>query len=234
MKDKVILKNLTIAHRGIYNNIDVPENSIKSFEKALNKNVPIELDVHLTIDNQIVVFHDNNLERMTKCKNEIKNLTYQQLLDLNLLNTNEKIPLFKDVLKLINGKVLLDIEIKNDGRVKEINTLLTELLDNYKGQFLVKSFYPQYIIWFKKNRPNYLRGLLVTKKKELHYKLIDSKLFLNYLKLDFLAYNKNLIDSKKVKKIRKSGIPIFVWTLKKDDNMEIIKKYTDSYITENW
>ena len=53
--------NKIIAHRGIFNNLNIPENSIKSFKKALRLGYPIELDVHLTKDNILVVFHDHNL-----------------------------------------------------------------------------------------------------------------------------------------------------------------------------
>ena len=59
------MKNKIIAHRGIFNNIDIPENSMKAFEKALKLNYPIELDVQLTKDNVLVVLHDLSLKRMT-------------------------------------------------------------------------------------------------------------------------------------------------------------------------
>ena len=104
-----ILKNIkTIAHRGVHNNIDVPENSLLAFKKAKDLNLPIELDIQITKDNQIIVFHDYNLKRMTNIDKNIKDCTYQELTTIKLLKTKEKIPLLKEVLKLINGKVLLE------------------------------------------------------------------------------------------------------------------------------
>ena len=65
MKDLDFLKNKIIAHRGIFDNKKVPENSIKAFKDAVNKKHTIEFDIHLTKDNKIVVFHDDTLDRMT-------------------------------------------------------------------------------------------------------------------------------------------------------------------------
>ena len=59
------MKNKIIAHRGVFNNIDIPENSMKAFKKALKLNYPIELDIQLTKDNILVVLHDHTLQRMT-------------------------------------------------------------------------------------------------------------------------------------------------------------------------
>ena len=102
-------KFIFIAHRGIHNNLNIPENSIKSFKRAISKNIPIELDIHLTSDDKLVVFHDDNLIRMTGLYKKIRKCTYDEISKLKLLNTNEVIPLLSDVLDLINGKVLLDI-----------------------------------------------------------------------------------------------------------------------------
>ena len=79
MKDLDFLKKGIIAHRGIFDNRKVPENSIKAFKNALNKGYAIELDIRLTKDNKIVVFHDDVLGRMTKKKGNIKNLTFEEL-----------------------------------------------------------------------------------------------------------------------------------------------------------
>ena len=58
-------KNKIIAHRGIHDNEKIPENSLKAFKLTMDKNIPIELDIHLTKDNEFIVFHDDNLKRMT-------------------------------------------------------------------------------------------------------------------------------------------------------------------------
>ena len=71
--------NLIFAHRGVHNNIDIPENSIKAFKEALKNNLNIELDIQLTKDNKLVVFHDENLKRMSNVNKTLNELTYFEI-----------------------------------------------------------------------------------------------------------------------------------------------------------
>ena len=63
-----------IAHRGLFDREKIPENSMLAFDKALEKGYSIEVDVNMTQDGYIVVFHDNSLKRMTGIKNDITTL----------------------------------------------------------------------------------------------------------------------------------------------------------------
>ena len=132
--------NKIIAHRGIYNNINIPENSIPAFKRALKLNYPIELDVNITKDNVLVVFHDNNLLRMTGVNKNINDVTYKEIKELSLLNTKEKIPTLSEVLNLTKGKVMLLIEIKKSNKYKILTNKLINILNNYKCQYIIQSF----------------------------------------------------------------------------------------------
>ena len=99
--------NKIIAHRGVFDNKSVPENSMLSFKNAIKYNYPIELDVQLTKDNKLVVFHDDNLLRMTGYDKLLQEANYSEISNLKLLNANENIPTFNEVLKLINNRVFL-------------------------------------------------------------------------------------------------------------------------------
>ena len=103
MKNILLAKNLIIAHRGIHNNLDTPENSLKAIKEAIKSNTPIEIDVQLTKDNQIIVFHDNDLKRMTNTEGLVTNKTLADLKKLKLVNTNESIPTLEEVLKVIKS-----------------------------------------------------------------------------------------------------------------------------------
>ena len=70
---------------------------------------------------------------MTGTYKKIRKCMYDELKQFNLLSTEEKIPLLSDVLKLVDGKVLIDIEIKDDKRISKTCKELIKLLDNYKG-----------------------------------------------------------------------------------------------------
>ena len=228
---KKISKFIFIAHRGIYNNLNIPENSIKSFKRAINEDIPIELDIHLTKDNKLVVFHDDNLIRMTGAYKKIRKCTYEELRQFNLLNTEEKIPLLSDVLKLVDGKVLINIEIKDDKRVNKTCRKLVKLLDDYNGSVLIQSFHPKYISLLKKIRSKYICGLLITNARGFCHNIMDSKIILNIVRPDFIAYNKNIVSCRKVQQLRKK-IGIVSWTIKSKEEFEEAKKYSDSIITE--
>ena len=89
-----------IAHRGVFDNKSIPENSMLAFQKALDLNYNIELDVQLTKDSVLVVFHDESLERMCHDNRLVQECTYQELRKLKLLDTKERIPTLKEVLDL--------------------------------------------------------------------------------------------------------------------------------------
>jgi len=221
--------NIIIAHRGVHNNIDIPENSLLAFKEAIKNNLAIELDVQLTKDNVLVVFHDNNLERMTKVNKNICNLTYNELKNIKLLNTNETIPTFKEVLNIVNGNVLLDIEIKDTKRINILCKKLVEELNEYKYPFIIKSFNPKIVRWFKKHKKNYIRGLLI--KKDIYNKHIG-KVIINYCKPDFLAISKKYINKNGINKYL-SEYSILIWTI---SNQQEITKYNNilnNYICNN-
>ena len=122
------IKGLKIAHRGVFDNKEIPENSISAFRKARSLGIPIEFDVQLTKDNIIIVFHDISLKRMCNINNYVQDYTYEELKKLHLLNTSEHIPTLDEVLRLIKGQVLLDVELKQTSNYKNLCNLLLKQL----------------------------------------------------------------------------------------------------------
>lgn len=222
-------KNQIVAHRGIHDNITVPENSRKAFLLALEKNYNIELDVHLTKDNFLVVFHDYNLKRMTGKDKQIEDLTLKEIWELKLLKTDEKIPVLEDVLDLVDGKVLLDIEIKDKRNIKKIVDMLLFTLENYTGEVVIKCFNPQATRYLKKKQKKYLVGLLISKDtdKKWYNQLAKTNAIIKYAKADFLAVSKKMLDNKNIKK-HIDKYDIMVWTI--DNHNEIIKINNKEYI----
>ena len=198
------IKGLLISHRGIFNNKTIPENSVAAFHKAKNLNIPIELDVQLTKDQKVIVFHDINLKRMCGIDKYIEDVTYQELQQLTLLSSKEKIPTLKEVLELIQGKVLIDIELKKTKNVEELCNKVLEEIKNYTGDVLVKSFQPNIVRYLKKHTTRPV-GLLITRfptSKTYSY-FMSSSLLIQYCKPDFLAINKEIIKKKEYKNIEK-------------------------------
>jgi hypothetical protein len=100
------ITTIPIAHRGLDNG-DVPENSMESFKKAIENGYAIELDVQLTKDKELIVFHDSNLLRVTGDSRDVKDVNYADLKDLKLENTEETIQNEKItyIVKEYNGKI---------------------------------------------------------------------------------------------------------------------------------
>ena len=213
-----------IAHRGLHNNDTVPENSLKAFSLCIDKNIPIELDVRVTKDNQIVVFHDDKLSRMTEIDGYVNNLNYADIINAKLLKTNETIPLFSDVLKLVDGKVPILIEIKN------INGVSFE-------KELWELFNPLILEWFKLNAPQVKRGQLSSFFKGEKGISFVKKFVLKRLKLtkrsepNFISYKLEDLPNKYVKKFK--DIPVLCWTVKSNEDVEKAKKVADNYIFQD-
>lgn len=231
------------AHRGLYDNEHgIPENSIAAFRRAVDKGYGIELDVHLTADNQLVVFHDDTLTRMCGVNKKISSFLYSDLMQLRLLGTEEGIPLFKDVLELIDGKVPLIIELKVDGSNQNLLCpLVWQLLSRYKGDYCIESFHPFVLQWFKRHEPQVVRGQLSCNffKENPHCDIVlflMSNLMTNFFTHpDFIAYKYLDLDNPAVIFNRKLfHIMTVVWTIPGKPTYDRFKNKVDAMIFEGF
>lgn len=214
-----------IAHRGVFDNDRIIENTKEAFLEAIKNNYSFELDVQLTKDNKLIVFHDDSLKRLCNINKDIKNSLYDEIKDLKLLNRNSYIPLFSDILKLNKDKMFIDIEVKPTKRINDTITILIKELSNYKN-YSIKSFDPRIVRYIRENYPNIKTGLLIDYKyKNIIYNyLLHSKFILNYSKCQFLSISEKLLTNKKfMNNIRNYSISL--WTIKDIDNI----KYEDDY-----
>lgn len=231
------------AHRGLYDNEHgIPENSMAAFRRAVDKGYGIELDVHLTADNQLVVFHDDTLTRMCGMNKKISSFLYSDLMQLRLLGTEEGIPLFKDVLELIDGKVPLIIELKVDGSNQNLLCpLVWQLLSRYKGDYCIESFHPFVLQWFKRHEPQVVRGQLSCNffKENPHCDIVlflMSNLMTNFFTHpDFIAYKYLDLDNPAVIYNRKLfHIMTVVWTIPGKPTYDRFKNKVDAMIFEGF
>ena len=152
------------AHRGLWDMEEgIPENSLPAFQRAAERGFAIELDVHLTADGELAVFHDDTLTRMCGKDAVIESMTYQQLTEYRLKDTNYGIPRLSEVLALVKGRVPLLIELKLPSRDLHLCPRLLEELQDYKGRYLIESFNPFGLRWFRKHCPHILRGQLAAR-----------------------------------------------------------------------
>lgn len=229
------LKTNLIAHRGYHNKEKgIIENSIEAFKKAIKCGYTIELDVHMLKSGEIVVFHDENLKRVCGINKNINDCTYEDIKDLKLFNTDSKIPLLSDVLKLINGKVPIIIEIKYNPKYGKLEKELLKLLKEYNGLYAFISFYPKTICYLKKHTKVPV-GLLSSdfKKTNTLKSLIGKTLLLDIiLKADFISFDIRALPNNFVSSKRKSKL-VLGWTVRNKEDYEKSIKYCDNLVCEN-
>jgi glycerophosphoryl diester phosphodiesterase len=215
------IKELPIAHRGLHNeNNSVYENSLSAFKEAIEHGYAIELDLLLSKDKEVMVFHDLDLERMTGHKKNIEDCDLSELKKLKLKDSSDQIPTLAEVLNFVQGQVPLLIEIKSEEFKGEIEVETCKLLQNYNGEFAIQSFNPWTVKWFKDNAPEMKRGLLAgslsdVKLNPVKKLILRGLLFSPIVKADFIAleygaYNPNL--AKKIAALYKVKDVIY-WTI---------------------
>jgi len=226
-----------VAHRGLHDKEKgVPENSLAAFQKAVERGHAIELDIRITADGELIVFHDLELQRMTGVPGQVTKWTLRDLKKLRLLGTEEQIPTVDEMLALVNGQVPLLIEIKNDSPadVGRLEPLLMEKLAQYPGHFILESFEPQVLIWLRRNAPQYIRGQLGYYSKNdpkmtNYYKYL---LFNPLVKPDFIAFQIGSIDHKLRLACKNKGIPLVGWTVRTQEDLKRARQLCDGIIYE--
>ena len=226
-----------IAHRGLHDKNN-PENSLPAFEKAIEHNFAIETDLQMTKDGVIVVFHDDYLDRMTDAVGDVREKTFDEIKNLTLKNSNQKIPTFDEFLSFVDGKVPLLIEIKDHKNIGIKEEKIADTLKNYKGKFAIQSFNPFITKWFKQHT-DFCAGILscffCDAKLAWYKKLLLKNLYLvKNVKSDFVSYEATAgYTFNKLKKL-KGKIPILFWTVKSKQDEQLFKQVCDNVIFEGY
>jgi glycerophosphoryl diester phosphodiesterase len=148
------------THRGFYTSDQHrSENSLGAFKQSIEAGYGIELDVQLSQDGKVYVFHDDDLFRMTGTKGLLEEKKSEELDALRLMNSGEKIPLLSDVLTLVRGQVPLLVELKSTIRKEESVKAVVQVMKDYEGHFAYCSFDPLMLGLLKKYDQDRLRGL---------------------------------------------------------------------------
>ena len=227
-----------IAHRGLHGG-GIPENSMLAFEKAVEKGYNIELDVHITIDGIVVVFHDDTLTRMCGVERKIADCTKSELDTYTLANTDYHIPTLVEVLDMVDGRVEVLVEIKStDAKVGRLESATHDIIKNYPN-ITIQSFNPMSVKWYKDNAPSIPRGILATgdyssqKKWPLSY-MLKAMWFNGLCQPQFIAYDERFILTSKYLARKRKGLKVLSWTVSSEDRYLKIKDLVDNIIFELW
>lgn len=231
-----------VAHRGLFNHTNRPENSMTAFRRALHEQYAIELDVQLTRDGKLVVFHDENLKRMCGVNKYVGECDYEELKEFSLEGTDEKIPLMEQVTALIDGKVPIVVEIKSHDRVFLTTRALADIMAEYEGVYCVQSFHPLALWWYRRYVPQIPRGQLSTDYRKNKIKtnaLIGfflSNLMLNFIsKPDFISYNLKYVNQPSFRLCRRLYHPVCAaWTVRSERQLQKAKKHFQIFIFDGF
>ncbi len=153
---------IVIGHRGAA--ARSPENTLASFSKAMSLGADmVELDVHLSKDRELVVIHDDAVDRTTNGSGLVADLPLSQLKALNA-GGGERIPTLPEVMELLGGRCGINIELKGPDTSLPVHRLLTEAVEDgsWKSEkFLVSSFNPLELKEFSGLEPKFPAGVLV-------------------------------------------------------------------------
>lgn len=236
--DRELLSGAYIAHRGLHCAKNrIPENSLLSFQKAIEKGYPIEIDIHLTKDGEVVVFHDETTKRMCGIDRKIEESTLSELKGLRLLDTEESIPTLRECLDLVGGKVFLLIEFKMVGQnTEQLCRKANEILSEYQGKYLIQSFYPQVVRWYRIHRKDICRGQLsggFSIKNPAKFLL--GKQLLNFIgRPDFISYQHKFSKSFLFRLAILLGAFPVGWTFRSEEELKKNGGVVNTWIFENF
>lgn len=151
------------AHRGLHDiGSGIVENTLPAFSAARDAGYGMELDIRFTRDMEVVVFHDDDLKRLAGDPRRVRQLTLKELRAIPLAGREDaRVPTLREVLDAVHGQTPLLIELKNGPDNRRLCRALMALMEDYPGEYLVESFNPLIVAWFRFHAPQVVRGQLV-------------------------------------------------------------------------
>lgn len=204
-----------MAHRGY--SAKYPENTMKAFKEAYKRGFDgIETDVHLTLDQELVLIHDETIDRTSNGKGYISDFTLETLKEYRFNNgfdENETIPTLKELLEYLKDKdMILNIELKTDkihyyGIEKKVVDLVNQM--NMQEKVIYSSFYLPSILKIREYQPDAYIGYLIEEDYEKKKKeLLEYNIHAVHPKYTFVK------QDEEVKKLKEMHQTIAVWTVK--------------------
>ena len=211
---------LKIGHRGAKGY--EPENTLVSFQKALDMQVNgIELDVHLSADGELIVIHDETIDRTTNGKGFVNALSLRELKNFQIDGIH-KIPTLKEVFDLVNQDCFINIELKNYDTTEKVVSLIEKYVSK-KGwrydRFLVSSF-----DWNALQQIRFLSdeipiGVLTETNLDL------ALAFAKFIQAKSIHPHFHLLTKENTAKMQEKGLQVFPWTINEVEDIQKIKTF---------
>ena len=199
---------LKIGHRGAKGYCS--ENTLESFQKALDLGCDgIELDVHLSNDNVLVVIHDDSIDRTTTSVGFVNDFTSSQLKKLG-------IPTLEEVVNLVSKKAIINIEIKTEKAIFKVLEFLKKHNSNLH-LFQVSSFNWSVLETISQYNPNIFLSVLTENSIE------EAMLFAKKIKAHSINPYFKLLTIENVTLIQENGFKIYPWTVNQPEDITFVK-----------
>jgi glycerophosphoryl diester phosphodiesterase len=235
-----------LAHRALHGGAG-PENSRAAIAAAMAAGYGIEIDLQASADGVAMVFHDAQLNRLTRAKGAVSARRARELTRLRLRGTSERIPTLREVLALIGGRVPLLIEIKDqsgalgpvDGRL-EADTAAA--LQDYSGPVAVMSFNPHSMAEMARLAPDVPRGLVTCAFTPEDWPGIPGERLQELAALDafgptgasFISHDRRDLATASVAALKAQGAPILCWTVKSAEQEVQARRIADNITFEGY
>ena len=223
------------AHRGLWAPGEAAENSLAAIERACQSGYGVEFDVRLTRDDEVVVFHDETLERMAGLELAVADLTLGELEGVLLQGGPDRIPTLQQVLNLVAGRAMMLIELKAAPDPMALADRIAVLLEHYSGPLAAISFDAAALAWFGTRRPDTPRGLdamwdadyEAEARNELERQVAQSQ-------PHFLVLEKSAAMGPLAAEHRLKGLPVIAWTMRSTDDVDLVADHVDNFIFEGF
>ena len=232
-----------IAHRGLHNKMTIIENTEGAFAAALRGDYAIECDVQLSADGEAMVFHDDELDRLTEAKGQVNALTAKELRRVKLKLTTDRMQTLAELLEQVDGRSSLVIELKslwdeNDALAKRA----IEVLKGYDGPCCLMSFDPGLVACLRELSPHTVRGIVADRTTHPYYNALPlAKRYamrtfghLAQTQPHFVSYNWRELPFEPVTEIRKLGHPVITWTVRSQEEASQALRYSDQITFEGY
>jgi glycerophosphoryl diester phosphodiesterase len=214
-----------IAHRGLHDARDGrPENSLAAFDRACALGFPAELDVRLTRDREVVVFHDRALRRLTGAAGRVEERRAADIGALRLLGTAERVPTLREVLELVDGRVPLLVELKSTLLWPALERAVLAALDGYAGDVAIQSFKRRTVRAMGRSDAPHAVGHL------WHRHGMPAP----GVRAGFLGCHVDALPSRAVRRRREAGAVVLAWTVRSEAEAARALRYVDNYIFEGF
>lgn len=238
-----------IAHRALHDiSQGRPENSRAAVVAAIESGYGIEIDLQLTRDDQAVVFHDYQLDRLTGVAGRVRDRNMDQLAGIELRHGGgEAVPSFDAVLDLVRGQVPLLVELKDqDGAmgpgVGPLEARVVEALSGYEGPVAVMSFNPHSVAEMARLAPGLPRGLVTgpfdcDKEWPVPPAVCDRLRGIpdfDRIGASFISHQHDDLDRDRVRELHSAGVPVLCWTIRSAEEETRARRLADNITFEGY